>query len=44
LKEVHFVLNAMTAKRNHTGLLPPQRTIKRTRKNVRKQITSLFAW
>jgi tyrosine-protein kinase Etk/Wzc len=44
LKEVYFVLNAMTAKRNHTGLLPPQRTIKRTRKNVRKQITSLFAW
>jgi len=44
LKDVHFVLNAMTAKRNHTGLLPPQRTIKRTRKNLRKQITSLFAW
>lgn len=44
LEEVHFVVNAMKEKRNHTGFLSPKKSKSiRTKQNA-PQLTNLFMW
>lgn len=43
LKEVYFVLNSMQEKRNHTGYINTKK-LKKKRKHIVPQLTSLFAW
>ena len=43
LKEVYFVLNSMQEKRNHTGYINTKK-LKKIKKNIVPQLTSLFAW
>ncbi len=45
LQEVHFVLNAMTEKRNHTGYVVPEKpVIKFVKTKKLPQLTNIFMW
>jgi MinD-like ATPase involved in chromosome partitioning or flagellar assembly len=44
LEEVHFVVNAMKEKRNHTGFLSPKKSKTIKSKQNAPQLTNLFMW
>ena len=44
LKEVHYVLNAMKEKRNHTGYIRPSKFKISSSKRTTPQLTNLFVW
>ncbi len=44
ISEVHFVLNAMKEKRNHTGYIPSSKTKSVKGKKMPAQLTNLFMW
>jgi len=44
LQEVHFVLNAMKEKRNHTGYIRPEKLKVSNGKRTVPQLTNLFVW